>query len=304
MTAGTTNIDAVAEKVAAGHEISDADAQLLLDTHDLIAVGAIADEVRSRLHGPRATFVRVFEVHVDAPPSVLPPRTVAGELRIVGSPKSLDGAAAAVRAAVTLASGLPITGFSLADLLALEAGPLRDVCGRLRDAGLCAVAELPIDLVADPASAVREARDGGLEVLRVTTHTVLPGQRLELSARTRDLQRAVGGLQAFAPLPGTIPPAAPTTGYDDVKLIAAARLLVMNVPSIQVDWVHYGPKLAQVALTMGANDVDGVAAVDPGVLGTRRSPIEEIRGNIRAAGLEAVERDGRFAVAAGQAGPA
>jgi 2-iminoacetate synthase ThiH len=51
--------------------------------------------------------------------------------------------------------------------------------------------------------------------------------------------------------------------------------------------------LAQVALTVGADDVDGIAA-NHGVLGTRRSPIEEIRGNIRAAALEAVERDGRF----------
>jgi aminodeoxyfutalosine synthase len=79
-----------------------------------------------------------------------------------------------------------------------------------------------------------------------------------------------------------------------VKQIAAARLLVTNIPSIQVDWAQYGPKLAQVALTMGADDVDGVEATDPGLLGTRRSPLEEIRGNIRAAGLEAVERDGLF----------
>ena len=47
---------------------------------------------------------------------------------------------------------------------------------------------------------------------------------------------------------------------------------------------------------MGADDVDGVAAADPGTLGTRRSPIEEIKGNIRSAGLEPVERDARFEV--------
>ena len=40
--------------------------------------------------------------------------------------------------------------------------------------------------------------------------------------------------------------------------------------------------------------VDGVAAANGGVLGARRSPLEEIRGNIRAAGLTAVERNGRF----------
>ena len=70
---------------------------------------------------------------------------------------------------------------------------------------------------------------------------------------------------------------------------ALARVVVDNVPSIQVDWSLYGPKLAQVALTMGADDVDGVSPLE-GDLGRRRSPIEEIRANIVAAGLEPVER--------------
>ena len=296
MTPGTMAIEALAEHVAAGGEITDADAQLMLDTADLISVGAIADDVRRRLHGTRATFLRVFEVHVDAPPSALPTGTLAGELRIVGRPSSLDAAVAAVHAAIALASSATCTGFSLFDLQSLGDTPLRDVCRRLRDAGLDGVAEVPIDLLPDAASAVREAREGGLLVLRVTTHATAPDTRVALSARARDLQQAVGGLHAFAPLPREISVAAPTTGYDDVKQIAAARLLVTNIPSIQVDWVQYGPKLAQVALTMGADDVDGVAAVDPGLLGTRRSPLEEIRGNIRAAGLEPVERNGRFAL--------
>jgi len=72
-----------------------------------------------------------------------------------------------------------------------------------------------------------------------------------------------------------------------------ARLLAGNIDSIQVDWPLYGPKLAQVALTMGADDVDGVSPLE-GDLGRRRSPIEEIRGNITAAGLEPLERNGRF----------
>jgi hypothetical protein len=40
--------------------------------------------------------------------------------------------------------------------------------------------------------------------------------------------------------------------------------------------------------------VDGVASIDPGVLGTRRSPLEEIRSNIRSAALEPVERNARY----------
>ena len=44
---------------------------------------------------------------------------------------------------------------------------------------------------------------------------------------------------------------------------------------------------------LGLEYVDGIAAHD-GVLGARRSPLEEIRTNIRAAGLIGVERNGRF----------
>ena len=62
-----------------------------------------------------------------------------------------------------------------------------------------------------------------------------------------------------------------------------------------MDWRGYGPKLAQVALTFGADDVDGVSAFDDRDLGTRRATLEEIQRNIRAASLDAVERDGRFA---------
>jgi len=89
-------------------------------------------------------------------------------------------------------------------------------------------------------------------------------------------------------------PAVPTTGYDDVKRVALARLVVDNVPSIQVDWSLYGPKLAQVALTVGADDVDGVSAENDTGEGRRRAPLEEIRRNIVAAGQDPIERNGRF----------
>ena len=101
-------------------------------------------------------------------------------------------------------------------------------------------------------------------------------------------------IRAFAPLPRKLNPAVPTTGYDDVKRVALARLVVGNVPSIQVDWALYGPKLAQVALTVGADDVDAVSAEDQTTQGPRRAPLEEIRRNIRAACQEPMERNGRF----------
>ena len=113
MMAGPLPIEALAERVASGGEILEADAQLLLDTPDLIAVGAIADDVRRGLHGTKTTFVRVFKVHVDAPPAALPPRTTPGEIRIVGKPSSLEMAIAAVTATIALGASTPVTGFRL-----------------------------------------------------------------------------------------------------------------------------------------------------------------------------------------------
>src|SRR5438034_1330763 len=131
-------------------------------------------------------------------------------------------------------------------------------------------------------------------VVRVTVHRLQDPDMIPLFKAVVELQRQVGVVRAFAPLPRTMNPAVPTTGYEDVKRIALARLVVDNVPSIQVDWSLYGPKLAQVALTVGADDVDAVSAEDETGEGRRRSPIEEIRRNIKSAGQEPVERNGRF----------
>jgi hypothetical protein len=267
-------------------------AREILATPDLIAVGIAGDEVRRRMHGSRTTFVRVLEVHVEVPLRALPPGSHAGEIRVVGTPASLAAARAAVHAAVVLAGEVPVTGFSVADLIAL--GPLDATVRELAREGLSAIAQLPIDAVADPEVVVRQIREAGLTVNAVTVDRLEDDKRIETCERVTRLQAAGAGVKAFAPLPRTMSVTKPTTGYDDVKMVSLARVVVTNIPSIQVDWPLYGPKLAQVALTVGADDVDLVSAIDPGVLGTRRSPIEEIRGNIRSAHLDAVERDGLF----------
>lgn len=287
-----TALETIAQRVSGGGAMTDEEARVVIASHDLIAIGMMADEVRRRLHGRRTTFVRVLELHVDAVPSTLSAGVSAGELRIVGTPASLEIARAAVQAARALAAGVPLTGFSLGELAAL--GDVRDTCAVLRNAGLDAIAELAVDSAADATRLVEAARAAGLLVHCLTVQNAPPHQDLAIVTRARELQREAGGFRAFAPLPRNVPVTTPTTGYDDVKLVAVARLMVGEIPSIQVDWKGYGPKLAQVALTVGADDVDGVAAADPGVLGSRRSALEEIRGNIRAAGLEPFERNGLF----------
>ena len=287
-----TTLQTLADRVSQGELLNDADAPLILQSHDLIAIGMMADDVRRQRHGVETTFLRVFEMHVDAIPPALPPDISAGELRLIGVPLSGDAAVAATAAAMRLADGIPVTGFSLADLAAIaSADP--NVFRRLAAAGLEAVAETPVDRT--PIEAVGAARSAGLSVQRLTVQAP-PSNPHDLVTAARRLQEAAGRFLAFAPLPRTMSVATPTTGYEDVKLVALARLLIRDIPSIQVDWPLYGPKLAQVALTVGADDVDGVAAVAPGTLGPRRSAIAEIEGNIRAAGLQPVERDGRFQI--------
>jgi aminodeoxyfutalosine synthase len=277
--------------------IDAAEAQRILESPDLLTTGARADEIRRQMHGTRTTFVRVFEMHVDAVPASLPDRVSAGEFRIVGRPGSLDAAVAAVRAAAGLAAGVPVTGFSLLELQALGGRSFADSCRALRDAGLDAVAEVAVDVLQpESAAAIAEARGCGLALTRLIVQSLAASDRIEIVLRARDLQEAIGGFRVFAPLPRTASIAAPSTGYDDVKQVAIARLLATGIESIQVDWPLYGPKLAQFALTIGADDVDGVAAVDPGTLGTRRSPVEEMRGNIASAALEPVERNARYEV--------
>jgi hypothetical protein len=277
--------------------ISLEEAQGILADRNLIAVGVRGDDARRARHGAATTFVRVLEIHADAPrPGALPHGASAGEIRVTGKPPSVAAAIATVKAARALSGETPLSGFSLADLLELAGGAtasLTDLAGRLAAAGLAIVAEAPLDRLSDPAAAIRAARDGGVAVMRLTVHEAPVDSPLQLLSLARDVQAAVGGIRAFAPLPRVSSVAQPSTGYDDVRQIAVARLLADNIDSIQVDWPLYGPKLAQVALTMGADDVDGVSPFE-GDLGRRRSPLEEIRGNIAAAGLEPIERDGSW----------
>jgi aminodeoxyfutalosine synthase len=284
------------------------DARALLAERNLITVGARGDDERRSRHGARTTFVRVFDVHVDvlqpAPGQAVPTMPAsasAGEVRIVGRPASIEAAAAAVRAARALAGGIPVTAFSLADLVDLAGGPaaLADVCRQLAAAGLVTVADAPLDMLTDAAASIQAARQAGLNVPRLTVHRVAEGSLVDVIATARQVQADAGGIRAFAPLPRVSSIAQPSTGYDDVKAIAVARLVVDNIDSIQVDWSLYGPKLAQFALTVGADDVDGVSALD-GDLGRRRSPLEEIRGNIKAAGLDPIERNAEWRMPNGE----
>jgi aminodeoxyfutalosine synthase len=254
---------------------------------DILALGALADDLRRTRHGSDTTFVRVHvldlahrEAWTEAPPA-------AREVRLVGSPASLDDAVTAVRTARALAGGRVVRGFTLAHFAGLGA---TEPWTALAREGLDEVAWVePGD---GAAALVTRARAAGVAV-RVVGLDQPPADRAEWLLAVRALADAAGGIDVVAPLARVQDVASPTTGFDDVRAVALTRLALDTVASVQVDWRRYGPKLAQVALTVGADDLDSVPAEDDLSRGPRRAPLEDVRRNIAAAALVAVERDGR-----------
>jgi aminodeoxyfutalosine synthase len=226
-------------------------------------------------------------------------------VRIAGAAASVAAAVGRVKELAPRVGDIPLSGFSLADLEQLAAREqltLRALLEQLREAGLELIAEAPFDRLHDPRRSVEEVNIAGLALARLTIFQWPARPSADDSWSTFEnlfkgvnaLQRSVAVIRSFAPLPRKFNAAAPSTGYEDITRVALARLMVDTISSIQVDWALYGPKLAQVALTVGADDLDAVSPEDDVSQGIRRSPLQEVQRNIRAAGLDPVERGGRF----------
>ena len=284
--------EAVGDKLQAGAPLSESEIAVLAETRDLVRLGALADERRRALHGERATFVRVAEVPAAGAGGEAVPRR-AGELRLAGCPGTASRAVESVRSAACTAGDVPLSGFALDELVDLcgsDGACFDDLIAALRAEGLAYIAEARVERTADPAWIARSA-SGGVPVARWTVEA--PATAGITALRRVAGWGADGAVPVLAPLPRIVSDR-PSTGYEDVRQVALARLLADNIESVQVDWRGYGPQLAQVALTFGANDVDGVSPSDATEHGPRRAPLEEITRNIRAAGLVPVERNGRF----------
>ena len=291
--------DQYLDQIAAGGHLDAAAVEALASSADILPAGMLADGLKRRKHGTRVTYLRVAVCPFDHSfADAVPP--AAGEVRISGAPETLDIALTAIGSARSVAGSRALTGFSWSDVERFAAAggekPVA-VLTRLRDAGLEGLAVVALDALGRPAEAIEALAKAGFE--RVRLHLAKPH-----GANPAEFWLGIGAIQArtpiiesINPLPLSLSAFKPTTGYDDVKAVAIARLAAPQVPHIQVDWLRYGPKLAQVALTFGADDIDGVSASDEAPEGRRRAPVEEIRRNIEAAGFEPVERGGRPATA-------
>jgi hypothetical protein len=274
---------AIAERARAGEALTAAEIDEL-GTADILSLGMLADEVRRARVGDSVTYSRVVELGTDASGAS------GAEVRISALPGTLDDAEALIAEARMLAGPQLLTGFSLADIADRHWGKLADVLKRLKRAGLDAIAEAPIDRLHDAEDALRACETADLPVRCLSLQSPIGSDgRSSWLIHLRDLVRKFPMIETVNPLSREQSVAVPTTGYEDVRAVALARL-VLPVKIIQVDWAQYGPKLAQVALTFGANDLDRVSTVDDESLGKRRTSVEDVKRNIAAAGFTPVER--------------
>lgn len=197
----------------------------------------------------------------------------------------------------------------------------REILERLKSAGLGSISGGGAEIFA-PATRrkVCDHKIGAYAWLKVhrtahqlglhSTATMLYGHvetdedRVDHLLQLRGLQDETGGFMTFIPLKfhaahtelGKDINFRDTTGFTDLKAIAVARLLLDNFPHIKAYWIMLTPRVAQVALRFGADDIDGTVVEekiyhDAGATTPQGMTRQELMRLIHEAGLEPFERD-------------
>ncbi len=198
--------------------------------------------------------------------------------------------------------------------------PIHDVVKALKSAGLDSIpgaSDLLVNRIRNNVSPKKTTVHEWREVMRalyqngmMSTATMTYGmgetddEKIAHLKVIRDIQDETGILQAF--IPWSFSPAntrmedtLPATGIDYLKILAIARIFLDNIIYIQAGWLTEGLKLAQIALTMGANDMGGVLMEEVVVKATgikTRTHDKELVHIIQNAGKIPVQRDSRYQV--------
>jgi aminodeoxyfutalosine synthase len=200
----------------------------------------------------------------------------------------------------------------------LTGRPTRDILAEFKDAGLGSLpgggAEIFHPEVRDKICEHKADADAWIRIHREahqlglrSNATMLYGHieearhRIVHLIRLRELQDETGGFQTFIPLafhPDNTRLAHITkpSGLMDLKTMAISRLMLDNFPHIKAYWIMLGIKTAQVALSFGADDIDGTVVHekiyhDAGSDSPQELTVAEIRRLIEEAGRIPVERD-------------
>lgn len=164
-------------------------------------------------------------------------------------------------------------------LAKLNGSTVAETLELLKEAGLDSIpgggAEVFSPRIREKTCPEKLSGEGWLEVAKTahrlglhTNATMLYGhietleERVDHLMALREAQDETHGFLAFIPLAfhpknTEMSEISRTSGVEDLKNIAVARLMLDNFPHIKAYWVMIGPKMAQVALSFGADDVDG-----------------------------------------------
>src|SRR5205814_6091457 len=133
-------------------------------------------------------------------------------------------------------------------------------------------------------------------------HIEKPEHRIDHLIRLRELQDRTGGFQTFIPLafhPDNNPLGeglSKPSGLTDLRVMAVSRLMLDNFPHVKAYWQMLGVKVAQVAQSYGADDIDGTVVHETiyhaaGSDSPQELSVRELRRLIEEAGRTPVERD-------------
>src|SRR3989338_1321647 len=192
---------------------------------------------------------------------------------------------------------------------------IKETLKRLKDAGLGSIpgggAEILVEDLRKKISPVKCTAEEWLQVMREahkiglkSSATMMFGHiesyedRVNHLLRIRKLQDETGGFIAF--IPWTFQSAntklggEPVSGFDYLKTLAISRILLDNFRNIQASWVTQGPKVAQIALSFGANDL-GSTMIEENVVRAAgacyRMSREEMESLVKDCGFTPVQRD-------------
>jgi aminodeoxyfutalosine synthase len=128
--------------------------------------------------------------------------------------------------------------------------------------------------------------------------------RVDHLVRLRELQDEAGGFQTFIPLAfhpennklGEERKIKKPSGLMDLRQMAVARLMLDNIDHMKAYWIMLGIGTAQIALSYGADDIDGTVRHeliyhDAGATTPEAMSVADIERLIREAGRDPIERD-------------
>lgn len=138
-------------------------------------------------------------------------------------------------------------------------------------------------------------------------HVEKPEHKVDHLMRLRALQDQTGGFNCFIPLAyhpenNYMGLKYHTTGTEDLRHLATSRLVLDNIPHLKAYWIMISPKLAQVALSFGADDIDGTVVEETiyhmaGAETDQHISRPELERIVREAGYRPVERTSLYRAA-------